>query len=109
MKSALAQLVEPFMPTEGVPKRKEYLNSYEFITISSMTQRTSTQFANWAYVNVSFTKQINHQKNTGLTVRIFLTPRIIWLLHEGENFTAEKWEPKAKRFLRYLTPLAGQA
>ena len=28
MKSALAQLVEPFMPTEGVPKRKEYLNSY---------------------------------------------------------------------------------
>ena len=29
MKSALAQLVEPFMPTEGVPKRKEYLNSYK--------------------------------------------------------------------------------
>ena len=27
-KSALAQLVAPFMPTEGVPKRKEYLNSY---------------------------------------------------------------------------------
>ena len=28
MKSALAQLVEPVMPTEGVPKRKGYLNSY---------------------------------------------------------------------------------
>ena len=28
MKSALAQLVEPFAPTEGVPKRKKYLNSY---------------------------------------------------------------------------------
>ena len=40
MKSALAQLVEPFMPTEGVPKRKEYLNSCENLAVFGAFVRT---------------------------------------------------------------------
>ena len=49
MKSALIQLVEPFMPTEGVPKRKEYLNSHSegsFYTLSKLWKKLpQTEFS----------------------------------------------------------------